>query len=487
MRLALFLSSLIASSALAGPYIPAGDMALRHDIQRLADAGIIRGPTTTWPLAWGPILEDLGAADASQLSGGVAAALARVSERAGWETRSNQLTFKARLEAAERPTRIRSFQDTPRGDAGASIGFGWIADRFAFDLNVQGLQSDQDSQDLRADNSMIGVVLGNWSVAASTHERWWGPGWDGSLILGNNARPIPSVTIDRVFTDAFDSRWLRWLGPWDLAVMFGLLEHERAVADAQFFGVRFNFRPIPSLEIGISRSAQWCGKDRPCDLETFADLLLGKDNAGDAGIGTENEPGNQLAGVDIRWSPSFIQAPVSVYTQFIGEDEAGGFPSRWLGQVGVEWSGYLADRWSTKAFLEFAGTTCQFYESSERFDCAYNHGIYRTGYRYRARSIGHGADGDARLVSVGSTLADGDDTQWRGLLRVGELNRGGSPDAFHSLTPTPQDIVSVDISHSRVLSFGVIDVGAGYEWTDDDASGNSDSDGRFYVQWRSSY
>ena len=76
MRLALLLSLLIGASALAGPYIPAGDMALRHDIQRLADAGIIKGPTTTWPLAWGPILEDLGAADATQLPAGVAAALA---------------------------------------------------------------------------------------------------------------------------------------------------------------------------------------------------------------------------------------------------------------------------------------------------------------------------------------------------------------------------------------------------------------------------
>ena len=138
-------------------------------------------------------------------------------------------------------------------------------------------------------------------------------------------------------------------------------------------------------------------------------------------------------------------------------------------------------------FLEFAGTTCQFYESSERFNCAYSHGIYRSGYRYRGRSIGHGADGDARLASAGALFVDGEDTQWRGLLRAGELNRGGPDDSFHSLTPTPQDIVSVDFSHSRVFSFGVIDVGAGYEWTDDDATGDSDSDARFYLQWRSSY
>ena len=28
----------------------------------------------------------------------------------------------------------------------------------------------------------------------SVTDRWWGPGWDGSLILSNNARPIPAIT-----------------------------------------------------------------------------------------------------------------------------------------------------------------------------------------------------------------------------------------------------------------------------------------------------
>lgn len=485
MKRLLILVLLAASSAAAGPTIPAGDMALRHDIQRLSDAGIIKGPTTTWPLAWGAILEDIGDVDETRLSTGVANALARVRDRAAWETRVGQLTFNTRLAAAEKPTVIRGFHDTPRGDIDASAGISWMADWFSIDFNVQGVDSDQDSQDLRLDDTMIGVILGNWSIAASTQQRWWGPGWDGSLILGNNARPIPSVTFDRVFTDAFETKWLSWLGPWDLSLMFGILEHERVVPDAQFWGMRVNFRPIPSLEIGLSRSAQWCGKDRPCDLDTFIDLLLGKDNVGDAGIGDDNEPGNQLAGVDIRWSPS--SWPVALYTQFIGEDEAGGFPSRFMGQFGLEWSGYIADRWSVTGFIEYAGTTCQFYESSERFNCAYNHGIYQTGYRYRERAIGHGADGDAELISVGTTLVDTANTQWHGLLRIGELNRGGSPNPFHTLTPTPQDIISIDISHSRVFSFGTIEAGAGYQELDDELSGETLSDSRFYVQWRSSY
>lgn len=483
--LAVFL--LLASLTWAGPYIPAGDPALRHDIQRLADHGIVKGPTSTWPLAWGPIIEDIRSTDATNLSAGVADALARVRNRANWETRTRELTFNAKVAVAEKPTRIRSFQNTARGDIEVAAGFGWIDEWFSFDLNLQGVDSDQDSQDLRADDSMIGVVLGNWSVAASTQQRWWGPGWDGNLILGNNARPIPSLVIDRIFTDGFETKWLSWLGPWDLNVMFGLLEHDRVVPDTQFFGMRFNFRPIPSLEIGISRSAQWCGKDRPCDLDTFVDLLLGEDNRGGGGINVENEPGNQLAGLDFRWSPSFINMPVSFYGQFIGEDEAGGFPSRYIGQVGMEGTGFLLDQWSYRYFLEATSTSCDFWKSDEIFNCAYNHFIYETGYRFRDRVIGHGVDNDARLISAGIMLVDSDDTQWRGNVRYGELNRAGAPDDRNTLTPTPQDLASLDLSHSRVYSFGVVDLGVGYEWIDDDASGDSNSDGRFYVQWRSSY
>jgi hypothetical protein len=479
-------SILLSPPTFASPMIAPGDMILRHDIQRLADAGIIHGPTTTWPLAWGPILHDIRNVDSTKLSPAVLDALDRVKQRASWETRSSELTFKAKLGIAEEPTRIRSFQDTPRGNVEASVGGGWIGDWFSADLNVQYVDSDQDDEDIRYDDSMVGVMLGNYSIAASTMQRWWGPGWDGSLIMSNNARPMPSITFDRVFTDPFKTKWLSWLGPWDLNVMFGQMEEERYVPNTKFFGFRFNFRPIPSLEIGLSRAAQWCGDGRPCDLETFVDLLLGNDNRGSDGLDENTEPGNQLAGVDFRWSPSFIKIPMAVYGQFTGEDEAGGFPSRYLAQGGVELSGYILNKWSFRWYAEFADTKCDFLKE-DGFNCAYNHDIYKTGYRYRGRTVGHGADNDALLISTGWMMVDANDSQWRVLLRFGDLNRGGSPDSRNTLTPTPQELLSIDLSHSRAFSFGVIDAGIGYEKIDDAVSGSSNSDGRAYLQWRSSY
>jgi hypothetical protein len=241
---------------------------------------------------------------------------------------------------------------------------------------------------------------------------------------------------------------------------------------------------LPSVEVGLTRTAQWCGNGRPCNFEAFTHLLLGKDNLGDTGIGAQNEPGNQLAGVDFRWTLSRFNLPFAVYGQFIGEDEAGGFPSRFLAQFGAEASGLWQSGWSWRWFGEVADTSCGFYESGGNFNCAYNHGIYQTGYRYRGRAIGHAADNDARVLSTGLVLVGADGTGWQVLARHGELNRGGSPDPRNSLTATKQDYASLDLAHSSVFRYGVIDISVGIERMAATSS-QSDTNVRAFVQWRS--
>ena len=45
LRPLILAAALAAPVVFAGPMIPAGDLALRHDIQRLADRGVITGTT----------------------------------------------------------------------------------------------------------------------------------------------------------------------------------------------------------------------------------------------------------------------------------------------------------------------------------------------------------------------------------------------------------------------------------------------------------
>jgi len=478
--------SLLAPASFAGPALVTGDGLLRNDIQLLADYGVIRGPVSTWPLAWGPVLDDIASYDGDVSAPALSLALQRLRLRAEWETRQDELLFNAGAGVAEKPTRVRGYHYTPRGNAEVSGGLSWTGRHVSVSLTGVLVDPGDNEGKVRMDGSSVGFALGNWTLSLNTLDRWWGPGWDGSLILSSNARPLPAISFDRNFTDAFASRWLSWLGPWDLNIMMGQLESERAVSDALLFGMRVNFRPHPSLEIGLSRTAQWCGEGRPCEASTLANLLIGRDNRGGSGVDFDNEPGNQLAGVDFRWGRPVSGMPFAVYGQFIGEDEAGGFPSRYLGQVGVEASGVWRDTWSWRWYGEYAGTKCQFFQSDDLYNCGYNHSIYSTGYRYRDRTIGHGADNDAKIVSMGVMLASGTESEWRATVRSGTLNDGGEPDYSNTLTAFPQDLQSFDLSHSRRFIYGKVEAGIGFESTQ--FSGASrETDTRFYVQWRSTY
>ena len=58
-RLYLIFLTFAAPAAIAGPVAPAGDIGLRHDIQILADYGVISGPVTTWPISWDALAADM--------------------------------------------------------------------------------------------------------------------------------------------------------------------------------------------------------------------------------------------------------------------------------------------------------------------------------------------------------------------------------------------------------------------------------------------
>ena len=215
------------------------------------------------------------------------------------------------------------------------------------------------------------------------------------------------------------------------------------------------------------------------------DLLKGNDNKGQ-NTTPEDEPGNQMAGYDIRWSlPKDI--PVAVYMQWTAED---GRPQ------GVPLGSFLrlagAEHWGTigglahRTHIEVAETTCReggFGASEKKPDCAYRHPLYPTGYRYNKRVMGHSIDSDGRSYSFGSTLVQSAGHTWNVTLRFMEIKREGRADPRHSLSATPQDRVDVQLSHERWTGFGRFHVGVGYSYLDDKATGIDTSDVTAFIRW----
>ncbi len=481
MKLAVVLPawtlSLAAAQAFADPWIEPGDVRLRHDLALLADAGIVGAPLTAWPVSWAEVARDV---DRVRLEPGqpawLAAPLARVQAAARDATRASPVVADARVAGSEKPMALRRFGATPREEGELSAGVQYTGERFAFRAQATAVADADDGKTYRPDGSYAAMVLGNWMLHAGYIDRWWGPGWEGSLIYGSNARPIPSVTIERNYSDAIDHPWLRWIGHFRIAATMGQLEGSRDDAPhARFFGARITWKPHPRLEVGLSRSAQWCGDGRPCDADTFWDLFTGNDN--DQPM--EEQPGNQMAGFDARWSLPF--APIAVYGQMIGEDEAGFLPSQYLGLFGAEVSGGFGDR-TWRAHLEYADTACSFYDSEPNFGCAYRNFIYFDGYQYRDRSIGHAIDGDSEQVAAGFLLVDGNGNQWELAAQTSDVNRG-SANPVHSVEPAATRIRSADLYHRRAVWGGELAIAAGYERRERDAPGLDTEDVRGFVQW----
>jgi hypothetical protein len=433
----------------ADPWLAPGDATLRHDLQWLADEGVLTAPTTTWPLARDEIERAVRAVDdrqAAALPPGLAEALARVRRTVESGAESG---VETRLAGAE-PSPLRGFADSPRESGEASARFGNVA------------------------------------VTAGLREQWWGPGWEGSLILGTDARPIPSLTVERVLADSFETPWLRWLGPWRATASVGQGEGGSSARDGRLtvrpdtkiFAARFAFKPKPWLEIGLSRSAQFCGEGRECDLGTFWDMLRGRDNTDDSLTDAE-QPGNQMAGYDARLRSPWPALPMAVYGQFIGEDEAGGLPSKFLGLMGVEaWGGNTLGSW--RAHAEYTDTTCSFSRQRPQVDCAYRNSVYPQGYTHRGRMIGHSMDNDSRMLAFGAIWVRPSGQSWSALARRVELNRyGGTPDTSHALAPAPRRVDDIQLGWRQPLgsgagSLGTLRVGVG--------AFNSEAYG--FVEWR---
>ena len=210
------------------------------------------------PISWPDVARDVLAVDAAtNLDPVTSAALARVQSAARRAMRSHDLQFSTTARGAKRPIELRTFESTPRSEGELDLAASWMSERFAVNLEATGAANPSDDKSFRPDGSYIGVNVANFMISAGYQERWWGPGWEGSLILSNNARPMPALTIERNYSDAFSSPLLHRIGPWRASVVFAQMESHRTDFDrTRFFAARVTFKPLKQLEIGLSRSAK---------------------------------------------------------------------------------------------------------------------------------------------------------------------------------------------------------------------------------------
>lgn len=470
------------ASVNAEPWVKPDDYGLRADIQQLADAGVILAPVTTYPLMWKSFISDVQSMPLDQLSPSLQDALLRVKHRYKSENSSSH-SLQLSAFAATDPIIATSFGATNTQETELSAAYAYLGDNFAAKVAinyrkdgkkclVDGKTTDDivtdeqaltDCNDTSLDDSYLAYRLGNWIFRAGAVEQFWGPGVDNSLIMSGNAKPLPALSVTREKSTAFETPWLSWIGQWGFTAQMAKLESTRVIPDALLWSSRLNIRPIQQLEIAVSWSAQWAGDGQPGSAGDFIDVITGQTACIDGNVSCdsqlESKIGNQLAGIDIRWSDTLFNQPYAVYASTIGEDASSQFkPADRAYLFGVQTTQRVYDQ-NLLINVEYidTGVSCQAESIVE--NCYYEHDTYKSGYRYHGRTIGSTYDNDAQSVvlTLLGQLSNGDD--WQLKLRSVDYNSDNSdwypsnPDLGNSITKTAHNSKQLELRY-RMLSMG---------------------------------
>jgi membrane-associated phospholipid phosphatase len=447
--------AVIAASCHAEPSVPwAPSAAGRHHLALLVDEAGLEVTLTQWPLPRAAVVRALDALPAALSPAHDAARAALRRELDEQQTSRLAITLRGRDEA------LTGFGDdaTP-GSAitlrSAAVGGDLVAAQLGGRIEANG--SIQGGRKVRLDDSALVTEAFGAQLQAWSHRSWWGPGWQSSLALGNNAPAFSGVGVQRALASRSDSPWLAWLGPWSAEMFIAQAEDVTQPANPYFVAQRLTMRPLPNLEIGFTRTAQWGGRGRAQSLRSFFEMLAGTGVNADTRDQQRADPANELGGYDLRLRcPG--GAPCAAYVQLMGEDRAGLFPSHFLGLYGIEsWSADGRQRY----FAELAETGCEAPVGRPmRTPCAYRNYAYPEGYTSGGRWIGANVGPDSRLLTLGWLDAAGGSSLRFNVGRVGA--RVGS------FTPRLADATSsgrlVGISARQRLQWGGLGITPEFDW-----------------------
>ncbi len=376
------------------------DRGLRSDLAWLVDRGVLSLPLGTWPMPSSTLRAAWSGVDARTLDAADADALARVQRAVRRSTDTVRLA--ARVNSARHPALDGS--DAARGAGNGTLSFYAGSEQWGGQLTL-GVVADNltpDGQQGNLDGSYLAALLPGTVVAAGATDRWWGPGQFASPILSTAARPIAGVIVRRAEDHAPETPWLHWIGQWGYELSAGRLAHYDPDG-TRTIGLRFYTRPWPNVEVGLSRSVLWAGEGQPHNWVAFRNALLGRSNIDDPAT-QGADPSDEISGLDLRisaadaWGGSWAG-----YLHLVGEDEAGGAPTKLFGTIGVQAKSVIA-RQRFEATLEATDTVLSrlFGLGPNPTDYpAYTHSTYLQGYYQGRLPIGANIGGGGYLYTLG--------------------------------------------------------------------------------------
>lgn len=438
----LKLMSLAVLSAFSLPAMAQGIVLnnedLRTDLNWLNQQGVIQISTSTWPLSSEEIQRALSNA---QIENSVQR---KVIDQVRTNLETENAPVKLALFAETNPQNIpQKFADEQKSQYQAAL-----------ELNVGGAQWDarlrvnaekdpiiDHGQDVNVEGSYIAGKLWNQWLIAGQIPTYWGPGHEGSLIRGDASRPVYGFTMQRAGQKAFETKWLSWIGPWQYQAFGGQFDDYAAIPDAKLLGLRFTAQPLPYLELGASRILQWGGEGRSESWDSLWNAIKGNDNFYDGDL----DKSNQIAGLDARLNINhFTGIPMSMYAQYVGEDEAGLLPSKKMYLAGVDYSSQF-NNMPYQVYAEWVDTRT----NGETKGISYNHYIYQDGYYQHGFPLGHAMGGDGQMYSIGGDIRFDAMNRLNGRAFVAKVNQ--SNQSINHAFPVNDELKGIDLTWTHQL------------------------------------
>ncbi len=432
-----------ASSAVFAQGLVLNNDDLRTDLNWLNQQGVINISTSTWPLSGDEIQRALSQAKVTH------PAQQKVINSVLNALKADNDTVKVGAFAETDIKNIpQAFGDNQKSQYQGSLEFNAGGENWDAKIRVNAEKDPQidSGHDVNVEGSYVAGKLWNQWLVAGQIPTWWGPGHDGSLIRGDASRPVYGVTMQRAVQDAFENKWLSWIGPWQYQLFAGQLDDYKAVPHAKLLGMRVTARPVPALEIGASRAIQIGGDGQPDSFKAYWNAVIGKDNGctENSCVGEDNAS-NQLAGFDARLQlQTLFNIPVSVYGQYIGEDEAGGLPSKKMYLAGADYSSMI-NNMPYQIYAEWADTRT----NGDVRGISYNHHQYTDGYYQHGFPLGHAMGGDGQMYSVGGDIRFDVMNRLSGRAMVVKVNQSNL--AINKAFPKDDEIKALDLTWTHYI------------------------------------
>lgn len=250
--LSLGLFAVFSTSCFASGLVLA-DNEFRNDLAWLSDRGTLSLSLSTWPLSEEEINRAL--ANAHPTTSAERVVLSRVNQRLRSLKADVRLTGYS---STDKPGTPQGFAQSYPADQALSLALNNSGEWWDLHLqgNVEGDKRISNGSNVNANGAYGAVKLWNQWLAFGQIPQWWGPGYEGSLIRSDAARPMTGFLLQRAEQSAPETSWLSWIGPWQYQLSASQMNQYAAVPHTKIFGGRLTFSPLTSLELGASRIMQ---------------------------------------------------------------------------------------------------------------------------------------------------------------------------------------------------------------------------------------